>query len=166
MLDVNKKKKYILRPLTKTMRTKIKGFENLHKSRLTYTLSRCGLELKIGNSILMSVVKKLKHGYIVYFYNGEYLIGEFKFLPNSEVNFITKDSVYKDMRKDVVIGNWRDYREYDDYIKNYIPIEVKHENNLIKIQSLKNELERVTEENNRYIQQLEYENKEIEENIK
>lgn len=166
MLEVNKNKKYILRPLTKTMRTKIKSFEGLYKATITYYRCKHGLDLKIGDSILMSVVKKLKHGFIVYFYNYEFGIGEFKFLPNSEVSFIVKDSVHKNMRKDTNVSAWRDYGDYEEYIENYTPIEVRHENNLIKIKSLKNELERVTKDNDLYIKELEYENIEFEKTIK
>lgn len=139
MLVVDKYKKYILRPLTKTMKDKIYSFETLRPKRLVIYGGRGGLELKLKTQIMMTVVDKLKYGFIVYLYNYELGVGEFKFLPNIEVEFITKDSEFVKMKNDTVIGQWRMFREYQDFIDNYTPIEIIYEENKKKIESLKSE---------------------------
>ena len=141
------KTEYTLRNITVTMRNRFRDAEHIS----IYLYWDC--DIKVGKDIKMIIIKNYTYGSIVFLYNYRYQRGKFLFIYTKDLEFLLKDSK-SSKPKDFYINQWRNLGDYKEVIKEFVPPEFVHEENLKELKTLEYRIESLKYEIQKHIDKI------------
>jgi hypothetical protein len=101
------------------------------RTKLTYYKE--ALEIKKNKPILFILIAKVEIGYIAYFFNSVYGVGEFYLISNKDLKVIAKTWDLTINIKKYIVSQWRYFWHKDDIIKEFVNPITKATNEVDKL---------------------------------